>query len=458
MRDMIDVDGFIAELGDIPVITERALVRQKSRDFFWYSPILKDQLNSKSADLIVCPRDEADVVAVCSLCARRGVPLTARGAGTGNYGQAVPLEGGVVLDMTSMDKVLDLDGGLLTVQPGCRLIDIERAVAADGWELRMYPSTKRTATIGGFVAGGSGGIGSVTYGGLRERGNIVAARVVSCEREPRVVTLTGDAVNQVNHAYGTTGIITALTIPLAPKLPWMDVIGSFDDLMTAVRCARTFGLSDGIAKKLASVVASPLPQNLRNLEVAEGKHVVIAMVARHALTAWRDLLAEFGGTEILCRPTADAELSPELIPAYEYTWNHTTLHALRRDKSVTYLQTLFPPDGTLELIQATHLAYGDEVMIHLEFLRVAGRLTCSGLQVVKFSTAERLWEIIAEMEARGIRVANPHVVTLEDGAGHKRIGAEQPAFKRLMDPAGLLNPGKMRTYVPETGGGEDGRR
>jgi FAD/FMN-containing dehydrogenase len=92
---MTDWPSFVAELGDIPTITEAPLVRQKSRDFFWYSPILKQQLNRKSADIVVCPRDEADVVAVASLCARHRVPLTARGGGTGNYGQAVPLEGGV---------------------------------------------------------------------------------------------------------------------------------------------------------------------------------------------------------------------------------------------------------------------------------------------------------------------------------------------------------------------------
>ena len=442
-----DWQGFQAELGDIPCITERALVRQKSRDFFWYSPILKAALNDKSADLVVCPRNEADVVAVSALCARHRVPLTVRGAGTGNYGQAVPLEGGVVLDMTGLNRVLSVDAGLLRVEPGCRLIDIESAVAEAGWELRMYPSTKRTATIGGFVAGGSGGIGSITYGGLRERGNIVAARVVSCEAEPRIVELTGDAINRVNHAYGTTGIITALSIPLAPRLPWVDVIAAFDDFMTAVRCARMLGLSDGIAKKLVTVLAHPLPQNLKGLTTPEGKHLVIAMIASHALTGWTDLLGDFGGTEILRRPTAEAETDAQLTPVYEYTWNHTTLHALRKDKSVTYLQSLFPADRTLELIEETYRSYGDELMIHLEFLRAGGQVTCSALQVVRFSTPERLNQIIAELEARGILIANPHVFTLEDGAGHKRIGGDQPAFKREMDPAGLLNPGKMRSFT-----------
>ena len=74
-------------------------MKQKSRDFFWYSPVLKRQLDHVTADLVVSPKDEAEV----DPRARRpayahGVPVTPRGAGTGNYGQAMPLAGGVVLE------------------------------------------------------------------------------------------------------------------------------------------------------------------------------------------------------------------------------------------------------------------------------------------------------------------------------------------------------------------------
>src|SRR5277367_2119651 len=115
---MTDWPGLIAALGDIPVITEPALVRQKSRDFFWYSPILKAQLNRKSADLVVCPRNETEVIATVALCARHRVPLTVRGGGTGNYGQAVPLAGGVVLDMTRLDKLVWARPGAARLQAG----------------------------------------------------------------------------------------------------------------------------------------------------------------------------------------------------------------------------------------------------------------------------------------------------------------------------------------------------
>ncbi len=439
-----DWTRFEAELNGIPCITDPAAVRQKSRDFFWYSPILKAQLDRKTADIVACPRTEAEVAAVAAQCARWRVPLTVRGGGTGNYGQAVPLEGGVVLDMTALDRILALEDGLLTVEPGRKMGDIDAATRPQGWELRMHPSTKRTATIGGFVAGGSGGAGSITWGGLRDPGNVVGARVVSCEEAPRIVTLTGDEVAGVNHAYGTTGIITALTLAMAPAQPWMDLLAGFDDFDAAARFGLALGQADGIAKKLVTAVAAPLPEWFRGLDVPPGRHVVLAMVARHGLVAWDGLLRAHGGQELLRAPSDEAGRTP----IYEYTWNHTTLHALRRDKGVTYLQCLYPADRQLELAAEMQAAFPDELLTHLEFIRVGGRVTCSGLPVIRYTTAERLAEIVAHHESRGVLIANPHFYTLEDGAGHKRIGETQPAMKADMNPFALLNPGKMRSYAP----------
>lgn len=104
-----------------------------------------------------------------------------------------------------------------------------------GWELRMVPSTYRTATIGGFIGGGSGGIGSITYGQLGDRGNLHGVRVVTLEEEPRVISLRGDEVQKVNHAYGTNGIITQLEIPLAPAYLWAELIVTFSDFITAAK-------------------------------------------------------------------------------------------------------------------------------------------------------------------------------------------------------------------------------
>src|SRR6185437_4792015 len=92
----------IGDIGDVPYSVEPSTLRRRSRDYFWYSQALAQDLASKQADVIVTPRNEADVIKVAAACAKRRVPLTPRGAGTGNYGQAVPLAGGVVLDMSEM--------------------------------------------------------------------------------------------------------------------------------------------------------------------------------------------------------------------------------------------------------------------------------------------------------------------------------------------------------------------
>jgi FAD/FMN-containing dehydrogenase len=439
------LNALVSELGDIPLVTDPKIVRRRSRDFFWYSPILNQQLEGKSADLIVTPRDEAEVVRVAALCTRHRVPLTVRAGGTGNYGQAVPLQGGVLLDITKLEAIEWQKPGLVRVGVGAKMNAIDAELKASGWELRMHPSTKRTATIGGFVAGGSGGIGSVNYGGLREPGNILAARVVTMEEEPRIIELRGDAAQKVNRAYGTTGIITALEMPLAPAWDWIDLVVVFDDFIEAAAFGYEAALADGIVKKLLSPITSPLPSYFGALKphCPEGKSILIAMIAEPSLEAFKTLLGG-RGTITLEMPTDDGAGQ---VPLYEYTWNHTTLQVLKADRSVTYLQCLYPHDQVMEKIAEMRELFPDEVLQHLEFIRFNGRVTCSGLPVVRYTNADRLNEIIRLHEAGGVNIANPHVFTVEDGSRYKRVDVDQLGFKHEVDPYGLLNPGKMRSFV-----------
>jgi FAD/FMN-containing dehydrogenase len=437
--------ALVAGLGDIPVVTDPKIVRRRSRDFFWYSPILNQQLEGKSADLMVMPRDEAEVVRVAALCARHRVPLTVRAGGTGNYGQAVPLHGGVLLDITQLEAIEWSKPGILRVGVGAKMNVIDAQLQPAGWELRMHPSTKRTATIGGFVAGGSGGIGSVNYGGLREPGNILAARVVTMEEEPRIIELRGDAAQKVNRAYGTTGIITALEMPLAPAWTWIDVVVVFDDFIEAAAFGYEAALADGIVKKLLSPVTAPLPSYFGALKshCPDGKSILIAMIAEPSLEAFKTLLGGRGAIT-LETPTDDR---PGQVPLYEYTWNHTTLQVLKADRTVTYLQCLYPHDRLMEKIAEMQDMFPDEVLQHLEFIRFNGRVTCSGLPVVRYTNPDRLNEIIRLHEASGVYIANPHVFTVEDGSRYKRVDVDQLGFKHEVDPYGLLNPGKMRSFV-----------
>ena len=116
--------------------------------------------------------------------------------------------------------------------------------------------------------------------------------------------------------------------------------------------------------------------------------------------------------------------------------------AIRVDPAITYLQVLYPFPDQLRLVREIHARFGDEVMGHLEFVRLDGKITCFGLPLVRFTTEARLDEIIRLHEDMGAPIFNPHRYTLEEG-GMKQTDAAQLAFKREADPRGLLNPGKM---------------
>jgi FAD/FMN-containing dehydrogenase len=442
-----DIAALKQRLGGIRSEDNPALIRQKSRDFFWYSPVLKRQLDHVVADLVVSPVSEQEVVATLAACHGLGIPVTPRGTGTGNYGQAMPLAGGVLLDLSGYNRVLEIAPGRYVAEPGAIMARIDEETRAHSrQELRLHPSTYQTASIGGFIAGGSGGVGSIKWGGLRDWGNIIALKVVTMEAQPRILELTGEDLHKVAHAYGTNGIITQVEMPLAPAYDWVDVILGFDSLRAATEFANALGEQDGLALKNLAVVAAPAPHDyfLRHRRfLPRGSHVVIATVADFAVGSLLAYARRFRGAELLMRSDRlSAEEAKGLPPGYELGWNHTTLRALRVDPAITYLQVLYPFPNQVELVEAIDARFGDEVVAHLEFVRFDGKVTCFGLPLVRFTTEERLDEIVAIHEEMGAPIFNPHRYTLEEG-GMKQTDAAQLAFKRQADPQGLLNPGKM---------------
>ncbi|MFB9978347.1 FAD-binding oxidoreductase [Mesorhizobium kowhaii] len=442
----MDVSALKRDLDGLKLDDNPAIVQQKSRDFYWYSPVLKQQLDHVTGDLIVTPKDEAELVRVLAACHRHGVPVTPRGSGTGNYGQAMPLSGGVVLNLAEMNEIKSIAPGRVVTGPGAVLADIDRATRAhSGQELRLSPSTYNTASIGGFIAGGSGGVGSINFGGLRDFGNVLRLRVVTMEAEPKALELTGEDLHKVTHAYGTNGIITEVEMPLTSAYDWVDVIVGFDAFMDAARYGNALACQDGILTKLITPIAAPVPQlyfKRHQKFLSDGQSICVVMVAQHGLDAFLAFTRRAGGEVIFNAATATPEDKKGLPPAYELAWNHTTLRALRVDPSITYLQSLYPFPNQLALVEKMDAMFPGEVFSHLEFVRLDGNITCFGLPLVKFTTEERLDEIVRLHEENGCPIFNPHRYTLEEG-GMKQTDAVQLAFKRETDPQGLLNPGKM---------------
>ncbi len=442
----MDVSALKGDLDGIKLDDNPAIVQQKSRDFYWYSPVLKQQLDHVTGDLIVTPKNEAELIRVLAACHQHGIPVTPRGSGTGNYGQAMPLSGGVVLNLAEMNEIKAIAPGRVVTGPGAILADIDRATRAhSGQELRLSPSTYNTASIGGFIAGGSGGVGSINFGGLRDFGNVLRLRVVTMEAEPKALELTGEDLHKVTHAYGTNGIISEVEMPLTAAYEWIDVIVGFDAFMPAARYGNALACQDGILTKLITPIAAPVPQlyfKRHQKFFREGQSICVVMVARHGLDAFLAFTRRAGGEVIFNAATASDEDKKGLPPGFELAWNHTTLRALRVDPSITYLQSLYPFPNQLALVEKMDAMFPDEVFSHLEFVRLDGNITCFGLPLVKFTTEARLNEIIRLHEEHGCPIFNPHRYTLEEG-GMKQTDEIQLAFKRETDPQGLLNPGKM---------------
>ena len=113
-----DIPRLKTALAGLKIEENPAIVKQKSRDFFWYSPVLKRQLDHITADLVVSPKSETEVIRVLAECYALGIPVTPRGSGTGNYGQAMPLSGGVVLNLAEMNKVKAISRGSVVAEAG----------------------------------------------------------------------------------------------------------------------------------------------------------------------------------------------------------------------------------------------------------------------------------------------------------------------------------------------------
>ena len=402
------------------------------------------------------PRDKADVMRIAAACARHRVPLTVRGGGTGNYGQAVPLAGGVVLDMARLDQVIWQRPGAGRFAAGARMLDIDRALAPAGHELRFYPSTRQHATIGGFVAGGAAGAGSCTWGQISDPGAVLAVEVVTVEDQPRVVELRGRDVLKVMHAYGVNGIITEVEVPLAPSHPWCERIATFPSLSAAARFAHAFTECDGIAKKLVTVHDPQVVPYLRRLApyAEAGQAMVIVMVSEPQAEALELLVADHGGevTFRRCgRGCTQGRVRRDLGPAAALRVHLEPHHAARHPhRSHHHLSAASLPAG--QQSRAGRLGGRALPRRGAAASRVPAPLRQGDLLEPAAGALHHARSgsttIMAELDAKGVAVSNPHTFVL-DNAGWKRVDAPQAEFKRMADPYGLMNPGKLAHWQSE---------
>jgi glycolate oxidase len=194
-------------------------------------------------DAAVWPTSTAQVSEILKLANEALFPVVPRGAGTGLVGLAVPVKGGVVLDMGRMNKILEIniEDRLVVVQPGVVYAALEKALSPHGFFYPPDPASGRVCTLGGNVATNAGGIKGAKYGTTKDY--VLALEVVLPDGK---IMRTGSRCMKTSSGYdmthlfvgseGTLGVMTEITFKISPKPPLSSVaMATFEDVEDAGR-------------------------------------------------------------------------------------------------------------------------------------------------------------------------------------------------------------------------------
>jgi glycolate oxidase len=240
---------------------------------------------------VVLPDNEAQVIAILRVCHDRGVPVVARGAGTGLSGGALPHRQGIVLSLAKMKRILSVDPAarLAVVQPGVRNLAITEAAAPYGLYYAPDPSSQIACSIGGNIAENSGGVHCLKYGLTVH--NVLRIRMVTMDGEVLEIGNHGldapgyDLLALLIGSEGLLGVVTEATVKLTPKPELAQVVmASFDDIEKA---------GDAVA---AIIAAGIIPAGLEMMDKAATAAVEPFVKAGYDLNAEAILLCESDGT------------------------------------------------------------------------------------------------------------------------------------------------------------------
>ena len=445
-KTKIDWVEFAKALEPVDVISDTVLVKKRSRDFFWYSPILNSELKRCFGDLVARPKTNEEMAHVLAVAYSRKVPIVLRGGGTGNYGQAVPVDGGLIIETTGMNRLLEIGDGYVRCEAGALIADVNAALIEEGFELAMFPSTQEIATVGGFVAGGSAGIGSIANGVLRDPGNLIALTAMSVTETPEARRFEGADVLHIHHAWGLNGVIVDVTLRTVKTRDWVGCMATFDSYGDAYSAGYALAMSPDIARKLVTTVDARITRYFPRLEghVREGKHLLVSLVPAEDVSRFCELIEEQDG-QVDLRLTDAERLSLKLPHVFDFSYNHTTLQVLKSDRSATYQQVGCPVPPDPSRVVALRQQLGDDVWMHHEFSRLGDQVVSFDLPIIWFTDETRLREIDDTYRAHGFSVADAHTYHVE-GGGLKNADYRHLAWKKRMDPKGLLNPGKSRAW------------
>ncbi|WP_270174841.1 FAD-linked oxidase C-terminal domain-containing protein [Diaphorobacter sp. ED-3] len=415
--------------------------------------------------LVVClPETEGEVQAVLKTCHRLGVPVVARGAGTGLSGGAMPHAMGVTLSLAKFNRILDLDPVARTarVQCGVRNLAISEAAAPYNLYYAPDPSSQIACTIGGNVAENSGGVHCLKYGLTVH--NVLRVRGYTMEGEP--ITFGAEALDAPGYdllaaVIGSEGMLAValeITVKLVPKpLLARCIMASFDDVRKA---------GDAVA---AVIAAGIIPAGLEMMDKPMTAAVEDFVKAGYDLTAEAILLCESDGTP----EEVEEEIArmSEVLRGSGATAISVSTSEEERMRFWSGRKNAFPASGRISpdymcmdsTIPRKRLA---DILLAIQEMEKKYQLRCCNVfhagdgnlhPLILFDANDPDQLHRCELFGADIletSVAMGGTVTGEHGVGVEKLNsmcaqftveenAQMFALKEAFDPQGLLNPGKV---------------
>jgi alkyldihydroxyacetonephosphate synthase len=417
-------------------------------------------------DVVVKPRTDEEVAATLKVANQHGVPVVPWGGGSGTQGASIPTRGGIVLDLTDMDQIVEVDQVSMTVtaEAGLNGQVLESELNSMGLMLPHYPASAEFATVGGYVAARGSGVLSTRYGKIEDL-------VLSM----RVVTPTGEIVDTLavpRHAVGPDigqlfigsegmmGVITRVRLQLAP-LPAerrFDVVSfpSVESGVEAVRKGLQRGLRPSVIRMydevatrltLSPVVGRDLP-GVSTILCFEGEPGVVAAEREAMLASARAhgaTLQDGSLGETWWEHRYDFYKPPH-APELPAVWGTIDVVATYANIMAAYhalQEAVAKPYAERGLKLRSHLShwYPWGAMIYARFVLPEGGVDAIALH-------DRIWR-----DGVGAALQSGALMNDHHGVGLKlapymraQHGAGLDVLRRIqksMDPNGVMNPGKL---------------
>lgn len=410
----------------------------------------------------------AQVAEVLRLANRQQVPVTPRGAGYGLSGGAVAMQGGIVLSLEKMNRILEIDRDnlMVTVEPGVITGDLHRAVEAEGLFYPPDPASLDSCSIGGNIAEGAGGPRAVKYGTTKDYVCGLEAVLPTGE----IVQLGGKLVKNVTGyslaqllvgSEGTLAVVTKIILRLLPLPPLrVDLLVPFDDIEAAAGVVSAL-----VARRIVPTTIEFMERDIvhacqrllgKDLPHIDAAAQLLIMLDGHhpaALDADCDTVAELcldmGARDVLVatdRPTRDR------------LWEarRAIIEALNHESPVNHMEDLVVPRATIPtLLRGVH-ALAERLGVRILSFGHAGDGNVH-VTLLKDGLTEAVWEAaVAEGREALYRLALSLGGTLtgEHGIGATRReflplaldAAQIDVMRRIraaFDPCAILNPGKI---------------